>query len=214
MNRYALPLVLMALCANSATAQTLGELAPSFNACAATHRDRDLYFETMLEDGWTITQDRETAIARISDSFLPVIGPSGLPWDDMIAARAQDGTKPAEDLVGDRDIYEQDDHILLIGGYANEFDEFRVDCWLALPNSTLTDAVFANTDDQAIQPQLRMAAFAGPEHLDGSVTRMMAVQLIPDTPVDPPLAGLNGLYIQTIIPSQRLQEQEGEGNHD
>lgn len=210
-------LLILPFMAAPAQAQTqeMGDLAPSFNACAATHRDRDLYFETMRTDGWTITQDRNAAIARINDSFLPVIGPSGLPWDDMIAKRAEDGNGPAIALVGNRDIYEQDGHVLMIGGYENEFGEFRVDCWLALPDTTLVDAVFAVIDDQTIVPQIKMAAFAGPDHTDGSTTRMMAVQLNPETQPDPPLAGTNGLYIQTIIPSpDPEQHDEEDGDHD
>lgn len=211
--RYTL-IALAAMTASSASAQVLGDLAPSFNACAETHRDPATYFQTMLDDGWTVTPDRDGAIARISDSFLPVIGPSGLPWDEMMQIRAETGNAPAVELVGSRNIYEQEGHLLLIGGYENEFGEFRVDCWLVLPTATLTDAVFANTDDQAMLPELRMAAFAGPDHTDGSMTRMMAVQLIPDTPPDPPLAGANGLYIQTIIPSPDPENYDKGDGHD
>ncbi|MEJ6398995.1 hypothetical protein [Yoonia sp. 208BN28-4] len=201
MRKTALMLALGTL-ASQGQAQILGDLAPSFNACAQTHADREQYIATMLADGWTVTEDRDRAIARISDTFLPVIGPSGLPWDDMMTARAEAGNQPGVELVGDRDLYEQDRHIMMIGGYEMDDGQFRVDCWLALPDATLVDAVFESIDDQTILPQINMAAFAGPEHSDGSMTRMMVVQLDPETEPTPRLAGRNGLYIQTVIPPQ------------
>jgi hypothetical protein len=194
------------LLGNAAQAQQMADFAPSFNACAHTHKDEALYFATMRSDGWTVVEDRETALLRISDSFLPVLGPSALPWDETLLARAGNGTRAAAELIGDRDIYTQDDHLLVIGGYTNEEGAFRLDCWMALPDDSLNDVVFSSSEDQAAQPEMRMAAFGGPEHADGSVTRIMAVQLIPDTPPDPPLAGRNGLYIQTIVPDDQTPD--------
>lgn len=186
----------MALCLSSGPvlAQDPADYSGSIEPCLSPHGDRDLYLEGLQTVGWTPVADenRDAALAVLADTFLPAIGQIDSGWPDHMEFRAEAATFWA-DLSQGRILMTREDQVLLLAGFATAEGEMVVECWVAGPETRATDdflilAGIAYQGDGVVMTQLNI-----PENPTRPRTEIYVSRLTPPVPVDPPLAGTDGL---------------------
>lgn len=184
-------LALALLLPGAAMAQTY---SGSMEPCLAPHGDRDLYHDGLLSTGWVDVSDagREVAVAMIADAFLPITGPLGSPWDEVIAHRA--GSRAFwTDLAQGRTLMEREGWVLLLAGFRDDNGEMRVECWSAGPESPATDGFFALAGQMMQGDGVQMTALGIAPDGTHPATELLVSRLVPPAPPDPPLAATDGL---------------------
>jgi hypothetical protein len=190
--------VMLALCltpwAVAVMAQDAAPYSGSIEPCLSPHGDRDLYLDGLQSVGWTLVPDdqRQAALAVLADTFLPAIGQIDSGWPDHMAFRAEAAAFWA-DLSQSRILMAREDQVLLLAGFATPQGEMVVECWIAGPETRATDdflilAGIAYQGDGVVMTQLNI-----PETTDRPRTEIYVSRLTPPVPVEPPLAGTDGL---------------------
>lgn len=190
----ALAVLVLGLWAGAGAALDASSYSGSIEPCLSPHGDRDRYLDGLLSVGWTQVrdQDRQAALAVLADTFLPAIGQIDSGWPDHMAFRAAAAAFWA-DLSRNRILMTREDQVLLLAGFATDQGEMVVECWVAGPQTRATDdfLILAGTayqGDGVVMTQLNMSATP-----DRPRTEIFVSRLTPPVPVDPPLAGTDGL---------------------
>lgn len=185
--------LLAAILATPAAAQAPAYTG-SMEPCLAPHGDRALYHAGLLSTGWTDVSDarREVAVGMIADAFLPVTGPLGEPWADVIAHRARSHAFWT-DLARGRTLMEREGWVLLLAGFRDDNGEMRVECWSAGPQSPATDGFFALAGQMMQGDGVQMTALGIAPDGSHPATELLVSRLVPPVPPDPPLLATDGL---------------------
>ncbi len=196
----------VALAAPCATLADITSYSGTVEPCLSPHGDRDQYHAGLETVGWTdIAQgDRAAALAVLADTFLPATGQIDASWTDHMAYRAQ-ARGFWDDLSQNRILMERDDQVLLLAGFAMDTGEMVVECWVAGPQTNATDnflalAGVAYQGDGVVMTQLNL-----PDDPTRPKTEIFVSRITPPDPIDPPLAGTDGLrtritFMRPVVP--------------
>ena len=166
----------------------------SVEPCLSPHGDRDQYHAGLQSVGWTDIPDtdRAAALLVLADTFLSATGQIDASWADHVAYRAQ-ARGFWDDLAQNRILMTRDGQILLLAGFATDLGEMVVECWVAGPQTNATDnflalAGVAYQGDGVLMTQLNL-----PDDPTRPKTEIFVSRITSPTPIDPPLAGMDGL---------------------
>lgn len=199
--------LLAAALAISTGAARASEPRINIEACQAGHFERDRYRDDLQAEGWqTIAEDqREAAIAQLADAFLPLVLTAD--YDDRDAWRAESLAVFQAEAEG-RLIMAQPGAVLLMAGLGADDGSLRVDCWVALQDGTLVDALIhaAETPD-GMDPANPGYAVYGPNELEPGRELTLVASRHPPLPGQS-LAASHGLLSRTdLMTSDRGQNQ-------
>ena len=186
--------VVLALLAPCAAVADMTSYTGTVEPCLSPHGDRDQYHTGLQSTGWTDIADADRAVALLvlADTFLSATGQIDASWADHMAYRAQ-AQGFWDDLSTNRILMEREDQVLLLAGFATDLGEMIVECWIAGPQNNATDnflalAGVAYQGDGVLMTQLNL-----PDDPTRPKTEIFVSRITSPTPIDPPLAGMDGL---------------------
>jgi hypothetical protein len=126
--------------------------------CFSGHGDRDLYRAGLTATGWTDLPDeaRPNALDMLSDAYLPIILGVDQPLEALVARRAE-ARLFWEDLARNRTLMGRDGQVLLLAGFLSPDGKMIVECWVAGPETTVTDDMMTLIGATYEAPGIRMA---------------------------------------------------------
>jgi hypothetical protein len=175
---------------------------PAFDACTKPADGRADYVAALMTDGWAEIPDtdRPTAIATLADAMLPFSGGMEDLGTDLLARRA-DMAEETKAFINDRAILQgPNGEYLLLAGFGSEDGSRLIECYIALPDDTITNAFFDKNGPVDPVNNIRSLVLNGQPDETGFENTLTVVQFLPDTPAEPPLLSHNALLTQLTIP--------------
>lgn len=135
-----------------------GGYSGTVEPCLSDHGDRDSYRAGLAATGWTdlAPQDRARALDMLADAYLPIILGVDQPLESLVARRAE-ARAFWEDLSLNRTLMGREDQVLLLAGFLLPEGRMIVECWVAGPETPVTDDLIALIGAAYESPGIRMA---------------------------------------------------------
>jgi hypothetical protein len=142
----------------SSTGPSTGPYTGTVEPCLSAHGDRDRYRAGLIATGWqdVAADTRPQALDMLADAYLPIILGVDLPLEALVADRAS-ARAFWEDLARNRTIMGRDGQVLLLAGFLSPEGEMIVECWVAGPETSVTDDMMTLIGATYDAPGIRMA---------------------------------------------------------
>ncbi|MCC5974874.1 MAG: hypothetical protein JJT81_12585 [Rubellimicrobium sp.] len=169
--------------------------------CLLPHGNPETYRATLRAIGWTDipTDERDAALDRLAEIWLPVTGRIEGSWADHLAHRPQARAFWA-DFAGQRTLMERDGKVLLLAGFEDLRGNLRVECWTGGDHQPMTQSFFDLLGAGFEQNGIRMTQVEVPATGDFPQTGYFIIRMEPPPAIAEHLTGGDGIRTTITFP--------------